>query len=317
MTPRALEHYPVTFFAVVMGMCGLVLALHAGEAAYGIGSRASGLALAVTALCFGAVSLGYGMKAIRYPGAVRTEWGHPVRLAFFPAISISLLLLGTAALGRSPVIAEVLWLIGMVAQGGLTVAVVSGWIGPRGFQPGHLSPAWFIPAVGNVIVPIAGVPLGYVETSWYFMAVGLIFWIVLLTLVMQRLIFHEPLPGRLQPTLAILIAPPAVAVVAWFRLTGEIDAVARLLMNGACLFALIVAVQMPRILRQPFALSFWALSFPVAALSIAAFVYAEATGSAAHLFLGSGGLGLLMVIVAALWVRTIRAMMAGEICRPE
>jgi tellurite resistance protein len=34
---------------------------------------------------------------------------------------------------------------------------------------------------------------------------------MLLTLVFNRIIFHDPLPGKLQPTLVILIAPPAVA----------------------------------------------------------------------------------------------------------
>ena len=50
----------------------------------------------------------------------------------------------------------------------------------------------------------------------------------------------------------------------------------------------LVAVQLPRILRLPFAMSFWALSFPVAGLTIASFLYAEKTGSAAHLAIGRG-----------------------------
>ncbi|SEP82214.1 SLAC1 anion channel family protein [Thalassovita taeanensis] len=319
-TPHAdswLEHYPVTFFAIVMGVSGLTLALHAAEVAYGLSSTASTVAYGLAVGLFALILLIYALKALRYPAAVAGEWHHPVRMAFFPAISISLLLLGTATLSRATPVAEALWLVGMAMHGALTIAVVSGWIGSRSFQTGQLSPAWFIPAVGNVIVPIAGVPLGYVELSWYFMAVGLIFWVVLLTLVMNRLIFHDPLPGRLQPTLVILIAPPAVAFVAWVRLVGDVDAFARILLNGAYLFTLIVAVQLPRIVKLNFALSFWALSFPFAAVTIASFNFAATTGSTVHKLIGTGLLAVLLVIILALLIRTARAIRANEICVPE
>ena len=312
-----LEHFPVTFFAIVMGMTGLSLALSALERAYGMAPVGSVLAYAASILIFGLVSVFYVLKAMRYPAAVRAEWNHPVRLAFFPAISISLLLIATLTLARAPALAEAMWLVGVVVQGALTIAVISGWIGHRAFQTPHLSPAWFIPAVGNVIVPIAGVQMGYLEVSWYFLSVGLIFWIVLLTLVMNRLIFHDPMPGRLQPTLVILIAPPAVGFLAWVSLTGQIDAFARILMNGAYLFTLLVAVQLPRIVKLPFALSFWALSFPFAAVTVASFLYADRTGSAAHHLFGTVLAGVLLVIIAALLLRTLRAIRADEICRPE
>lgn len=312
-----LEHFPVTFYAIVMGISGLSMALHSFEQAFGLGSLASGLAFGAAVIVFVAISALYTLKALRYPAAIRAEWNHPVRLAFFPAISISLLLLATLTLPRNAAMAEPLWLIGVILQGALTIAVISGWIGHRAFQTPHLSPAWFIPAVGNVIVPIAGVQMGYLEISWYFLSVGLIFWIVLLTLVMNRLIFHDPMPGRLQPTLVILIAPPAVGFLAWFHLTGEIDAFARILMNGAYLFTALVAVQLPRIVKLPFALSFWALSFPFAAVTIASFLFAAQTGSAVHHLFGTGLMAVLAVIITALLIRTVRALRAGEICLPE
>lgn len=314
----ALEHFPITFFTTVMGMSGLTLALHAGERALGLTDLASTVALAATVALFVAVALAYAAKAVCHPAAVAAEWNHPVKLAFFPAVSIALLLMATAMLGRFPGVAQGMWMLGMALQGVLTIAVVSGWISSRAFVHGHLSPAWFIPAVGNVIVPIAGAQMGYVEISWFFMSIGLIFWIVLLTLVMNRLIFHDPLPGRLQPTLVILIAPPAVGFLAWIQLNGgAIDAFARILLNGAYLFTLVVAVQLPSILKLPFAMSFWALSFPVAAVTIASLVYGDATQSAFHLTLGLALLAALAVIIAGLVIRTSRAMAAGAVFQPE
>ena len=317
-THSALEHFPITFFTTVMGMSGLTLALHAGERALGLTDVTSSVALAATVALFVVVALTYAAKALRYPAAVAAEWNHPVKLAFFPAVSISLLLMATAMLGRFPGVAQGMWLVGMLLQGLLTVLVVTGWISTRSFVHGHLSPAWFIPAVGNVIVPIAGAQMGYIEISWYFMSIGLIFWVVLLTLVMNRLIFHDPLPERLQPTLVILIAPPAVGFLAWLRLNGGvIDSFAHILLNAAYFFTLLVAVQLPRILKLPFAMSFWALSFPVAAVTIASFAHAGVAQSGFHQMLGMVLLAGLIVIIAALIVRTARAVIAGAVFQPE
>lgn len=190
-------------------------------------------------------------------------------------------------------------------------------LAPR-VRAGQLSPAWFIPAVGNVIVPLAGVPLGYAEISWYFFAVGLLFWLVLLTLVFNRLIFHDPLPGKLKPTLVILVAPPAVAALAWMQFNGGVvDAPARVFLNIAYFFTALVLIQLPSLIRLPFALSFWALSFPLAAVTTASFRFAGLAQSGAHRMIGYALLALLIATIAALIVRTARAISAGQICQPE
>ena len=315
--PDRLENFPVTFFAVMMGLLGLALSMAAAEKAAGSSGDVSQFILGAAVAVFAVLTFFYALKLVRHPGAVRAEWNHPVRIAFFPTISISLLLLGTALAPRVPGAAYVIWSIGVAAQGLLSLSVIANWIGHRSFQPLHLSPAWFIPAVGNVLVPLAGVEFGMIELSWLFFSAGLLFWIVLLTLVMNRLIFHEPLPARLMPTLVILIAPPAVAFVAWVRLTGDVDAFARVLLNTGYVFALIVLTQAPRFFRLPFALSWWALTFPVAALSVASFVFAHETGSYGHRLIGFALTVCLAFAVATLVVRTAQAIRAKQICRPE
>lgn len=312
-TPSRLENFPVTVFGVTMGGYGLALALRAGGFVIAA-ELAAGAATAILALLLVLLLA----KAVRHPAALRAEWAHPVRVAFFPATSISLLLLAAFLQVDAPGVARVVWLAGAVAQATLTLVVISAWIGHRAFGPGHLSPAWFIPAVGNVVAPLGGVPLGYLDASWYFFAVGLAFWIVLLTLVFNRLIFHEPLPERLRPTLVILVAPPAVAFLAWLELgSGSLDAPARLFFSLGLFFAALVAVQLPGLARLPFALSFWALSFPLAAITTASFRFATLSGSSAYRVLGFALLALLVATVVGLLARTMRAIRAGEICRPE
>lgn len=308
-----LAHVPITLFGSTMGVFGLALAARAG----GLDAISEGIAGAGALLLLGLLAL-YTLKAVRFPGQVAEEWKHPVRLSFFPAANISILLLSLLLQEMAPTLSAALWVIAASAQAVLTFVIVSAWISHRAFPHQTLSPAWFIPAVANVIVPLGGVHLGLDDASWYFFSVGMMFWMVLLTLVFNRIIFHDPLPGKLQPTLVILIAPPAIGFLAWIELNGgQIDAFARVLMNAGLFFAGLVALQVPVLLRLPFALSFWALSFPLAALTTAVFRYAALTGSDLFRMSGFALLCLLAFTILVLGGRTIRAAVAGEICKPE
>ncbi|WP_370642084.1 SLAC1 anion channel family protein [Yoonia sp. I 8.24] len=250
-SPNRLENYPITLFAIGMGMMGLTLALHAAETSYGAGHGISTVMLAVSIAMLAAIAGGYTAKAIWHPQKVAEEWRHPVKIAFFPAVSISFLLLSTALVDLAPGIAKPLWILATALQGILALWVIAAWIGHRPFKPAMMTPAWFIPAVGNVIVPLAGVRLGYVESSWLFFSGGLVFWVVLLTLVMNRLMFHDPMPGKMVPTLMILVAPPAVAFSAWMQLNGgAVGPFGHFLLSAAYVFALLVVTQVSK-LREP------------------------------------------------------------------
>ena len=308
-----LPHFPVGFFSMTMGLFGTALAFHAA------GLRGVSLALAGLAAAAFIILVGfYAAKIVAFPSAVVAEWNHPIKIAFFPAFSISLMLGATLLLEISTTFANGVWIFGAILQAILTLAVITSWIGHRGFGAGHLSPAWFIPAVGNVVAPISGVPLGYLDVSWYFFSVGVLFWIILLTLVLNRLVFHDPLPGKLRPTLVILIAPPAVSFLAWIQLNGGvIDAPARMFLSLGLFFTALVSIQIPSFLRLPFALSFWALSFPFAAMTIACFRYASLSESTVFEGIGWGILVALVVIITALAGRTLLAVLRCEICQPD
>lgn len=316
-TPQRLEHFPVSFFASVMGTTGLAIAWKKAHAVFGV---PEGIGCALTlwaALLFVLLTLIYLTKVVRHRPAVQHEFAHPVRINFFPAFSISLLLLAAAFAEPQPGLATWLWSIGALLHLGFTITVMSSWIHHTRYDIKHANPAWFIPVVGNVIVPVAGVTLAPPEISWFFFSIGLVFWLVLMTIVMYRLFFHEPLPERLTPTLFILIAPPAVGFIAWVKLGGgHIDAFARILYYAALFLTLLLASNALRFFRVRFFLSAWAYSFPLAAMTIATLIMAEKIGGA---FLPLGGL-LLMVLTIVLTLltgRTILGIKRGEICQPE
>jgi len=312
-----LAHYPVTLHAVLMGLFGLTLALHAASPVASWAGALSMIMLWVAVAAFALIFGVYLLKAIRLPASVVAEWHHPVKLAFFPTISISLLLMSTALWSPFPELAKIVWSVGAIGQGILTISVIRSWISHRAFEVGHLNPAWFIPAVGNVVAPVGGAAMGFTDLSWLFFSAGMIFWLILLVLVFNRLIFHMPLPGKLFPTMVILIAPPAVGFVSYTALTGALDPFGIVLINCAYVFALLVLFELPKLRHMPFALSWWALTFPLAALSIGSFRYGIMEESPVHTGIGLVVLVALAVIVAGLIVRTLMGIARGEIFKPD
>ncbi len=317
--PR-LAHFPVTFFAVVMGLAGVSLAWSRSAAVLGVPEAVGQTLFWVALVVYAAVLVAYVSKAVWYPEAVRAEFAHPVRLAFVPTITISLLLLAAAAHGTASGLAGPLWWIGAIGQLVLTLYVLSAWIGRPVFGLQHVTPAWFIPVVGMVAVPLAGVEHASVEISWFFFSAGVVFWFALLPMVLTRLFVHDqPVPPRLVPTLAVLIAPPAVAMLAYLRLVpdGFAGSVPRFLYYTALFFGLLFAAQADRLRRLPFFLSWWAYSFPLAALSASTTVMAGAIGGT---FFTAAAWVLLVAVstlVLVLAARTATDMLRRRICVPE
>jgi tellurite resistance protein len=317
LSPDGLAHLPVSIFATVMGIGGAALAWQRAAATLDL-SPIPGRVLAWTALAvFGAVGVAYATKAIRYPAAVRREWRHPVMLAFAATIPVSMVILAAALLGMYRPLSAALWWMGAALQFVLTLHVLRVWIADPRFEPGHVHPAWFIPVVGNLVVPLAGTTHAPAEISWFFFSVGLGYWIALLPVVLSRLFLYGPLPPRLAPTLALLIAPPAVAHLSWLHLGGTVtDPPARILLHLATFQALLLAAQAGALRKLPYALSAWAYTFPLAALT-SAFLAASWPSATGYRVAAVLSLTVVSILVTALTVRTLVALRGRELCRPE
>lgn len=312
-----LAHVPAPLFAMVMGTAGLGLAWRKAHEIAGLPQAVGEAVLAAAAVLFVAVAALYGAKLAKHPAAVQGEFNHPVRAAFFPTMSISLLLLAMGAHPHAPALGFSLWAAGAALHLTLTVRTVGRWLSHK-HEIGHVNPAWFIPVVGNIIVPILGVRLGYAELSWFFFSVGAVFWLLLFTIVLYRLIFHDDLPPRLQPTLFILIAPPAIGFLSYLALSGGVlDGFARTLVHTALFLALVLAAMAGRFRRLPFAVSWWAYTFPLDALAIASLHYAGIEGGLATRSIGIVALGTATLVVAGVLARTLRALSTGSLFVPE
>jgi len=299
---------------MVMGLSGLAITWERAEEILHLPFHPSPALLVFATLTFVVLTGLYGAKMLKYREAVRKEWAHPVKMNFIPTFSIALILLAIAWQPFNAAYSQWLWIVGSAVQLLLTLYIVSWWVHHTQFEIVHLNPAWFIPVVGNMLVPIVGIQFAPNEVSWFFFGLGLMFWPILLAIVFYRIVFHGSLPERLLPTLFILIAPPAVGFVSYVKLTGSVDAFAQVLYNGGLFFTLLLFFQAKWFTRLKFFLSWWAYSFPLAAIAIASLVMVQHTGSLIYLRLSGVLLGIASVVIASLLVRTAIAVSRKEIC---
>lgn len=309
-----LKNFPISWFAMVMGLAGFTIAWSRAEQVFGLGFAISPVLLALTALVFLVLAGLFATKALKYPQEVLGELRHPVKIAFAPTFSIGLILLSIACLHVAPGLSFWLWSLGAALHLAITLYVLSSWVHHSKYEIGHLNPAWFIPVVGNILVPVAGVHHAPADISWFFFSLGLFFWPILTAIIFYRLIFHASLAERFMPTLFIFIAPPAVGFISWYNLVGEIDAFGRVLYFVGLFFTLLLLAQANYFARLKFFLSWWAYSFPIAAITIASLLMSKATGSAAYAWIAGLLLALLSGVIAMLLVRTGLAVRRREIC---
>ncbi len=313
-----LKHFPVAFFAMVMGTLGLTLAWQKSALVLALPPIISQALLIASATIFAVIVSIYLLKIIRHAPAVIAEFNHPIKMSFFPAFSIGIILMSIATLEVSTELSRFLWVLGSTLQLIFTLNVLTRWIHHQDFQITHMTPAWFIPVVGNILVPISGVEHGFYEISWFFFSIGIVYWLVLKTLIFNRIIFHEPLPEKLLPTLFILIAPPAIGFLSYMKLNHDIvDGFGRILYHTAAFLVLLLMTQFSRFFRIQFFMSWWAYSFPLAAFTIASQVMFVRTGAPGFATISYLMLGIVSLVVALLLFKTAKAMISGNVFKPD
>jgi tellurite resistance protein len=311
-----LAYLPVSLFGSVMGLSGLALAWRLAATSFGLPAWIGEALGLLAAGVFAALALCYGIKCVESPTAVRAEFAHPVAVNFFGTPIISLLLLAAVAAPYSAVLTNALWVAGTVCMLGFAWLIVSRWMSVRQ-QVVHATPAWMIPVVGTLNISIAGATLdlpGAHALSAFGLAVGLFFAVPLFTLILSRLIFEEPMPRPLQPSLMILVATFAVGFSAYISVVGRVDLFASLLFY---LSVFMFTVLVPKLLRlrsgTPFHTSWWAVSFPLAAMTNAALKFAMHQPSWPAQAFGLAILAFTTLVILSLSVRTIAGIAQGEL----
>ena len=258
----------------------------------------------------------YGLKAILFFEEVKKDFQHRIRVNFFSAISISFLLLSIAFYAYWPFLSLILWWIGLILHTYLMLHTISFWI-QHNFEIHFFNPAWFIPVVGNILIPIIGVDLLPKAISYIYFSIGFFFWIILFTIFLYRVIFHDQLPAKFLPTLFILIAPPAVGFIAYIRIAQSWDNFAIFMLFIAYFFVILIMFLWKSFHQLKFFISWWAFTFPLDAIAIASVVAYQITHQNIFKYLSIIFLILAVGTILLVAIKTMQQGMKGEICINE
>lgn len=310
----AIMHLPVNLFASVMGIAGLAIAWRHAVPWTAVAARIADLVGTLSIAVFFALSVGYLLKAARHPAAVVDEFRHPIAGNFFGTIPIAILLLSSVVAQHDAALAQKIWMAGTILTIALCFVIKS-----RLFQ-GELDavkavPAWFIPGVATLDIVVAGgsMPMPWArEINLFALAVGTMIALVLFTMIMSRIIHHERLPKGMLPSLFILIAPFEVGFLAYTNFTQQVDTFSGLLFYFGLFMFMVLA---PKVMRAgvPFGSGWWAISFPMAALTTAALKYAQHVQLLPLTVVAITLLCVLNIVVAVLFVKTLLALFDGSL----
>lgn len=316
MKNSSFRYYPLALFSSVMGLSSVTIATRQLEVTYSYSFNISTFLLVITVLWFFFNMILFIYRLVKFPKDVKREFNHPIQMNFFAAISISFLLLATSFVSVSSQISLVLWVIGALMQSSLTIAFLHNLLWKESFHVSHFTPLSFLPIVGNLVVPIAGSEHVHEQINFFFFGFGILFSIIYLTFMFHRLFFHQQLPVKMLPTIFILLAPPAVAFVAYVQITNTIDRFANLLYGIAFFIGVLLLMQLKKILSNPFSLPAWALLFPSGAMTIATIMMYRETNFYIYSLLNIVQIIGLVILVLYLAWQTIMLAKTKKLCSP-
>jgi len=197
-----------------------------------------------------------------------------------------------------------------IAGGGwLTGQWIAGDLDAKSVHPGY-----YLPTVAGGLVGasmLAQVHLRALADASF--GLGLVCWLLLGSVVLNRLLTAQRLPAALVPTMAIELAPPAMAGVAYFALAGPgLNVIAYAIAGYAVLMALAQVRLIPVYVRLRFSPGFWAFTFSYAIAATYALLWisrANPPGATGYAIAAITG---ITALIAAITARTVVAMVQGR-----
>ena len=286
---------PIRFAPAIMSLFGVSLAWRTfaplGMLPYGIAT-----ALSIALIGLGLLVLGSVLIHVAQPAALRENLMNPQTRVLFPALTVGFVLFGALIAPYSQGLATMLVWVAALTHLLFLAWLLQGWL--AGGQPlESISPVWFIPAVGNIVIPVGAVAIGAQTLGVVTFGIGLLLLLMLWPALTVRLMTGQPMPPEVEATQLIMIAPPAIGSVSWALLhpTGSLTLGVGLLGLAAFLVVTLTPLAL-RVLRRPFVPSNWAFGFPLAAFATGLATYGARLDSAVLVWAGF----VVLVVVSLL-----------------
>jgi tellurite resistance protein len=316
---RFIKFLPVSLFGGVMGLCGLCFSWRLAADHWHLDHRIPEVIGNLAIASFIILFIVYTIKCFKFPITVVEELKHPVSICFFATFIVCLLLLPGVLLPNFPRTAAAMWCMGAVLMLAFAWYVLLKWLDHQQ-DPQNAVPAWVLPVVGTLDIPVVGLKLpipGIEEISLMAFGIGLVFSFILLTIILARLFFQSPLPDLVQPTLFILTGPLALAFMVYYGLTGGLNVFSAVLFYFNLFLLFLVASKIIHITNScPFKVTWWSVSFPLSAVTVSSLIYAKYHPGLAHQLLASALLGITTLTIVYLLIKTIYQTVTGTYSVP-
>ncbi|MBT8491171.1 MAG: tellurite-resistance/dicarboxylate transporter [Deltaproteobacteria bacterium] len=241
------------------------------------------------------------LRWLLYTKEALADLEHPILSNFYATIAIAMLVLSAnfILIGENIFIGKIFWFVGTAIT--IFFGVLSPFIMFKGAHVtlDHINPSWFIPPVGLIVIPIPGSFMithytGFIRELVIFLnyfgwGAGFFIYMALCAICMHRFILHRPLPNILAPTIWINLGPIGAGIVALINLVNnstfitvkEPFFVFGFIFWGFGIWWVLIAIMMTLYymgkMSLPYALSWWAFTFPLGA-------YVAASHSVATIF---------------------------------
>ncbi len=239
-------------------------------------------------------------------GSIRADLHHPVQGAFASLAPTSAMLICTHYAQFFPVAGRIatsaLMVVGLLFGAWFLAQLALRERAVDAVHAGYLLPTV---AAAFIVGQSAGT-FGWTLLGEAAIAVGILFWLVLGTIILARMAFRPAPPAALLPTFAIWSAPPAVAGNAWFALNGgRIDLVETMLLGTFVVLILMQLMMLGAYWRLPFTLGFWAFTFTAASSGTYAAHWLALWGGPGHSVWAWLVIGLVTVLIGSIAVRSV------------
>jgi tellurite resistance protein len=304
---------PPNFFSITMGLVGLAGVWQLTGKFHKWPAPISGTLYLVATTVYLLLLIASGSKLLFSWKTLVADLTHPVLGPFNSLLPITGMLL---ALGLEPYSHQAA--LGLFLMFLVATLLLGSWMLSRWFVDRRdldlLHSGYYLPTVAGGLIGSEGLArFGFAGAGWICFGIGLITWLLLGSIIFNRLFTRPGLPKGLMPTMAIEIAPSALAGNAYLTLTGgNFNLLSYMFVGYTLLMILVQLCLLPSYRKLPFVVGFWSFTFPSAAAAayIIRWVHlAQPTGTA---LLDLALLTIVTLLIGGLALRSLVALRRGK-----
>lgn len=305
---------PASFFGIILGVVGLGSCWRLASHLWGLPSSIGEAVMLSAVVIWSILIILYAGKWIWARPEAVAEFQHPILCCFIALVPISTMLISLALEPHAYRTAVGFAVAGMVGQ--LIFGIYrTGQLWKGGRDPATTTPVLYLPTVAsNFVSAITLSAFGHPDWGVPFFGAGMLSWLAIESVILNRLYTSSEMAPPLRPTLGIQFAPSVVGCATYLSVTsGAPDMFAQGLFGYGVLQSLLMIRLLPWIFKQPFSAAYWSFTFGITAITLSSLRFVERGASgpiaaaAPYLFFAAN------VIIGVLALGTFWLLLRGRL----